>query len=114
MAAYYSVEGDKRLRKDDKPNITFVTSNLKKLEELRSILSAGESLLPFEISSKNVDLPELQGATPVSVAIEKCRVASSKIDGPVMTEDTSLCFNGLNGLPGIYIKVLNHSYFILF
>ena len=111
MATYYSVEGDKRLRKDDKPNITFVTSNSKKLDELRSILSAGESSLPFEITSKNLDLPELQGATPVSVAIEKCRVASSKVEGPVMTEDTSLCFNALKGLPGIYIKVFKYNSF---
>ena len=27
-----------------------------------------------------------------------------QVNGPVMVEDTSLCFNALNGLPGPYIK----------
>lgn len=30
--------------------------------------------------------------------------ARFQIDGPVIVEDTSLCFNALNGLPGVYIK----------
>ena len=38
------------------------------------------------------------------VATEKCRLASQQVDGPVMVEDVSLCFNALHGLPGIYIK----------
>jgi inosine triphosphate pyrophosphatase len=54
---------------------------------------------PFE------DLPELQGE-PVDVSIEKCKLAASQVGGPVIVEDTSLCFNALGGLPGVYIKVL--------
>jgi len=48
-------------------------------------------------------LPELQGE-PEEVSIEKCRLASLEVDGPVMVEDTSLCYNALGGLPGVYIK----------
>ncbi|EPZ33598.1 Inosine triphosphate pyrophosphatase, partial [Rozella allomycis CSF55] len=29
---------------------------------------------------------------------------NKNVNGPVITEDTSLCFNALNGLPGPYIK----------
>ena len=29
---------------------------------------------------------------------------SRRISGPVIVEDTSLCFNALGGLPGVYIK----------
>ena len=36
---------------------------------------------------------------------EKCAEASRRISGPVIVEDTSLCFNALGGLPGPYIKV---------
>jgi len=36
--------------------------------------------------------------------MEKCKLAAEQIGGPVIVEDTSLCFNGLKGLPGIYIK----------
>ena len=50
------------------------------------------------------DLPELQGE-PEEISRAKCRLAAQQIGGPVMVEDTSLCFNALNGLPGVYIKV---------
>jgi hypothetical protein len=29
---------------------------------------------------------------------------SNQVDGPVLVEDTSLCFNALNGLPGNGLK----------
>ena len=34
---------------------------------------------------------------PEEVSIEKCRLASLEVDGPVMVEDTSLCYNALGG-----------------
>jgi inosine triphosphate pyrophosphatase len=89
-------------RKVAKPAITFVTGNKKKLEEVKKILADGQEL-PFEITNQKIDLPELQG-DPVEIAKEKCRLAAKTINGPVLTEDTSLCFNALNGMPGPYIK----------
>ena len=85
-----------------KPKITFVTGNKKKLEEVQRILSASGEF-PFEITNQKIDLPELQG-DPIEIAMEKCRLAAKQVGGPVLTEDTSLCFNALNGLPGPYIK----------
>jgi inosine triphosphate pyrophosphatase len=85
-----------------KPSITFVTGNKKKLEEVKQILGAGEGL-PFEITNAKIDLPELQGET-FEIAKEKCMLAAKKINGPVLIEDTSLCFNALNEMPGPYIK----------
>lgn len=38
------------------------------------------------------------------MAKEKCRLAAKEVGGGVLIEDTSLCYNALNGLPGIYIK----------
>jgi ribokinase/non-canonical purine NTP pyrophosphatase (RdgB/HAM1 family) len=89
-------------QKMSKPSITFVTGNKKKLEEIKQILSKG-SEIPYEITNQKLDLPELQG-DPVEIAKEKCRQAAKQVNGPVFTEDTSLCFNALNGLPGPYIK----------
>jgi len=87
-----------------KETITFVTGNKKKLEEVQKILADGNEIeLPFELNNKKLDLPELQG-DPLDVAREKCKLASEQVQGPVLTEDTSLCFNALNGLPGPYIK----------
>ena len=48
-------------------------------------------------------MPELQG-DPLEIARSKVLLAAAQVDGPVMTEDTSLCFNALGGLPGPYIK----------
>mmetsp|Transcript_23909 Transcript_23909/g.33442 ORF Transcript_23909/g.33442 Transcript_23909/m.33442 type:complete len:253 (-) Transcript_23909:383-1141(-) len=78
--------------------LTFVTGNSKKLEEVRSILAD-----KLEIVSRKIDIPEFQG-DPIDVAKEKCKMAVDHVKGPVITEDTSLCFNALGGLPGVYIK----------
>ena len=67
-----------------------------------AILAAGGDL-PFEVTAQKLDLPELQGE-PEAIAADKCRAAAALVGGPVMTEDTSLCFNALGGLPGPYIK----------
>ena len=87
--------------------LTFVTGNKKKLEEVQTILgpgTAGSSGMTFDITNVKLDLPELQGEDPVEVAIEKCKLAAQEVQGPVFTEDTSLCFNALGGMPGLYIK----------
>eukprot|EP00262_Sarcandra_glabra_P008654 TRINITY_DN22269_c0_g1_i1.p1 TRINITY_DN22269_c0_g1~~TRINITY_DN22269_c0_g1_i1.p1 ORF type:complete len:205 (-),score=38.25 TRINITY_DN22269_c0_g1_i1:122-736(-) len=78
--------------------VTFVTGNAKKLEEVRTIL--GNSI-PFQ--SLKLELPELQGE-PEAISKEKARLAAKEVNGPVLVEDTCLCFNALNGLPGPYIK----------
>nr|XP_016509730.1 PREDICTED: inosine triphosphate pyrophosphatase-like [Nicotiana tabacum] len=78
--------------------VTFVTGNAKKLEEVRAIL--GQSI-PFQ--SLKLDLPELQGE-PEDISKEKARIAAKEVNGPVLVEDTCLCFNALKGLPGPYIK----------
>ncbi|KAI5079780.1 hypothetical protein GOP47_0005259 [Adiantum capillus-veneris] len=78
--------------------ITFVTGNAKKLEEVKTIL--GHSI-PFQ--AMKLDLPELQGE-PEDISKEKARIAAREIGGPVIVEDTCLCFNALKGLPGPYVK----------
>jgi inosine triphosphate pyrophosphatase len=93
---------EKRRKTTAKPCITFVTGNKKKLEEVKQILGSGEEL-SFELTNRKIDLPELQG-DPFEIAKEKCRLAAKEINGAVLTEDTSLCFNALNGMPGPYIK----------
>ena len=71
--------------------ITFVTGNINKLNEVKAIL-IGETGRGLNIVNKKLDLPELQGE-PEFVAREKCRLASIEVEGPVLSEDTSLCFN---------------------
>ena len=80
--------------------IYFITGNKNKLAEVSQMIG---DIKPFDLQSQNVDLPEYQGE-PDDIAIAKCKEAMRILDKPVIVEDTSLCFNGLNGLPGPYIK----------
>lgn len=83
-----------------KPTITFVTGNAKKLEEVKIYMAKScngdADALPFILTNQKIDLPELQGE-PDEISKEKCRLAAERVGGPVITEDTSLCFNALNG-----------------
>jgi len=81
--------------------LVFVTGNSKKLEEVISILGSNS---PFQVTSQKIDLPEYQGDSPEEIVKEKCRAAVNITKGPTIVEDTCLCFNALNGLPGPYIK----------
>eukprot|EP01031_Cornospumella_fuschlensis_P034936 gene34936-42311_t len=85
---------------EEKINITFVTGNKKKLEEVVAIF--GDDM-PFNLVAAKIDLPELQG-DPEEVSREKALLAYRQLGCAVMVEDTSLCYNALGGLPGIYIK----------
>ncbi|XP_017781072.1 PREDICTED: inosine triphosphate pyrophosphatase-like [Nicrophorus vespilloides] len=80
--------------------LTFVTGNVKKLEEIVKILGSN---FPFELNNKSLDLPELQGEIN-EISVKKCMEAYKQLNTPVIVEDTCLCFNGLKGLPGPYIK----------
>ncbi|KAI1339014.1 putative ham1 family protein [Xylariaceae sp. FL0016] len=82
-----------------RPTINFITGNANKLAEVCAILEPAG----ITVTNQALDLPEVQG-TVEDVTIEKCRVAADRIRGPVLVEDTCLCFNALEGLPGPYIK----------
>jgi inosine triphosphate pyrophosphatase len=91
-----AMSGDKAT----KTSLVFVTGNPNKLQEVRTILSGVDCL---DVEAREIDLPEFQGE-PDDIAREKCRLAAKEVNGPVITEDTCLCFNALQGLPGPYIK----------
>ncbi|KAF5397086.1 Inosine triphosphate pyrophosphatase [Paragonimus heterotremus] len=80
--------------------IHFVTGNPNKLAEVIKIL--GPEYMD-KIKAVSLDLPELQG-TMDEISREKCLAATALVDGPVLIEDTSLCFEALNGMPGPFIK----------
>lgn len=83
--------------------VFFATGNKNKLNEMADILGP-----TFDVIGLNVDLPELQGEMD-DIAKGKCKIAYEKyknlgITEPIIVEDTALCFNALEGLPGPYIK----------
>lgn len=86
--------------------IIFVTGNEKKLKEFVDILGTS---FPRQIVSKIVDLPELQGDIEY-IAVKKCKEAARIVQGPVIIEDSSLCFLALKGLPGMFSNNLIENY----
>ncbi|KAM7194779.1 Inosine triphosphate pyrophosphatase-like protein [Naviculisporaceae sp. PSN 640] len=78
--------------------VNFITGNANKLREVKEILEPA-----IQVESQTLDLIEIQG-TLEEVTLDKCRRAADLIQGPVLVEDTCLCFDALNGLPGPYIK----------
>ncbi|KAG1171299.1 hypothetical protein G6F70_007138 [Rhizopus microsporus] len=85
------------------PKLVFVTGNKNKLNEVRHILNG-----VIDVESHSLDLPELQGETQ-EIAKQKSKLAAETLKGPCITEDTALCFNAMNGLPGPYIKWFQNS-----
>ena len=84
--------------------INFVSGNKNKLRELSDIFQ--KHIKDIEIKQLDIDLPELQGL-PEDIVRGKLKLALEKaknLKGPVLVEDTSLCFNAYGGLPGAYIK----------
>ena len=84
--------------------INFVSGNKNKLRELSDIFK--KHFKDIEIKQLDIDLPELQGF-PEDIVKGKLKLAlekAKKLEGPVLVEDTSLCFNAYGGLPGAYIK----------
>ncbi|KIH88644.1 nucleoside-triphosphate pyrophosphatase [Sporothrix brasiliensis 5110] len=79
--------------------LNFVTGNANKLAEVKAILEPS-----ITVTSRKVDLVEIQAGSMEEITLDKCRRAVELIQGPVLVEDTSLCFDALNGLPGAYIK----------
>uniref|UniRef100_A0A8R1EJY4 Inosine triphosphate pyrophosphatase n=1 Tax=Caenorhabditis japonica TaxID=281687 RepID=A0A8R1EJY4_CAEJA len=74
--------------------ITFVTGNAGKLREVKEILKN------FEVTNVDVDLNEYQGE-PEFIAERKCKEAVEAVRGPVLVEDTSLCFNAMGDCPDL-------------
>ncbi|KAL5131848.1 Inosine triphosphate pyrophosphatase [Glycine soja] len=59
-----------------------------------------------KIPNRHVRLPELQGE-PEDISKEKARIAALQVNGPVLVEDTCLCFNALKGFqPGLIFLAL--------
>ncbi|MCJ1368354.1 nucleoside triphosphate pyrophosphohydrolase ham1 [Acarospora aff. strigata] len=78
--------------------LNFITGNKNKLAEVKAIL--GDTVT---LRSQSLDLVEIQG-TIEEISTDKCRRAAEMVGGPVLVEDTCLCFDALKELPGPYIK----------
>lgn len=74
----------------------FITGNKNKFAEVKSILP--------EIEQLDIDLPEIQEVDPHKIIEAKLNEALKHHEGAFFVEDTSLCLDAMNGLPGPLIK----------
>ncbi|THY34868.1 Ham1-like protein [Aureobasidium pullulans] len=79
--------------------LNFITGNKNKLAEVQAILAP----TGVDLSNQSVDLLEIQG-TIEEISKDKCRRAADTVGGPVLVEDTCLCFDAFDELPGPYVK----------
>ena len=75
----------------------FITGNQNKVD----YLSRSHGMV---FDHQKLDLDEIQSQDPVAVIEHKVRQAYELIKKPVLVEDTPLCFNALDGLPGTFVK----------
>lgn len=78
-------------------NLVFVTGNVNKIREANLVLGK-------ELTTKNIDLMEIQSLDIEEVAKYKVMEAFKILNKPVIVEDTGLYIDNLNGFPGALIK----------
>ena len=83
--------------------LTLLTGNANKLKEFQEMLGPILDTQGVQFKSQNIDLDEIQGTSDEVIA-RKARDGARIASGPVIIDDTCLCFNALGGLPGPYIK----------
>lgn len=83
-------------------DITIVTTNEDKLSEINEILGTNHK-------ASSVDIPEIQSLDLDEVITFKVKAAYSKIRKPVLVSDVSLEIEGLNNLPGPFVKFFLHT-----
>lgn len=77
--------------------LTFVTGNPKKAEYFQRCIG-------FPLIHQKIDLDELQSLSMSAIVEHKVKQAYALLRKPVIVEDGSVEFDGLNGLPGPFIK----------
>lgn len=84
--------------------IIFVTGNVAKLRLARKICEE------FDISliQATFDITEIQAEDGEIIARDKADKAYKQAGKPVLVNDDSWTFPGLNGFPGPYMKSMNH------
>jgi len=79
-------------------NFVFVSGNAGKVNELRLLLPQ------FEISSVNLDFPEIKSLHQQETVVRKALDAFALIKKPLVVEDTGLYLKAFQNFPGTYSK----------
>ncbi len=79
--------------------LTIITGNKNKFEDLRVALA------PMQVTHMSLDLDEIQALDPKQIIEHKLRQAHLQVPNTeFLIDDRSLSVEGLNGLPGPFVK----------
>ncbi len=86
-----------------RPRLVLATRNAKKREELARILAAGRVVVDLVDLNAYPQLPEVveTGLTFTENALLKGRAVAAHTGLPAVAEDSGLCVDALNGMPGV-------------
>lgn len=84
--------------------LVLATRNDHKVDELRSILAAAGVEVPLVGLSGFPDVPDVveDGLTFEANALKKARAVSAATGLPAVADDSGLCVDALNGMPGVF------------
>jgi XTP/dITP diphosphohydrolase len=85
-------------------SLVLATRNDHKVHELRSILAAAGLEVPLVGLSGFPDVPDVveDGLTFEANALKKARAVSAATGLPALADDSGLCVDALNGMPGVF------------
>jgi XTP/dITP diphosphohydrolase len=85
------------------PRLLLATANSRKLAELARILAAGQVAVSLTGLSEFPGAPDVRetGATFVENALLKARAMAAFTGLPAVADDSGLCVDALNGMPGV-------------
>ena len=85
-------------------SLLLITGNQGKAQEFKELLE----LADLQFTHQKYDLAEIQSGDIEAIGRFKTELAFSLLQAPypdaILTDDTALCFDALNGLPGPFIK----------
>ena len=85
--------------------ITYVTGNWAKIESAKKALEP----LGFKIDNVKMEIPEIQADDVVDVAKYSSQLAASKLNKPVLKNDSGLFIKALKGFPGVYTHYIDDT-----
>lgn len=87
------------------PNITVVTGNTKKFNQIQEALSHHG----ISVERAAIELEEIQADSGEEVVRDKVQKAFAQINGPVLVDDSGIYFDTYSEFPGIYSKFVFQS-----
>jgi XTP/dITP diphosphohydrolase len=88
----------------DRPTLVLATRNPHKVDELHEILADADVDVQLVAASDFPDVPDVAetGETFAANALLKARAVAAATGLPAVADDSGLCVDALNGMPGIF------------